>query len=342
MIPWMSFEARQTAGAAGLGVLLTATGALGAGPDAVASELFRQGRALIKQAKWDEGCPKLEASMKRFPAASTQLNLALCAEEDGRVATAWAMARRARVLNRETVGERRRQKLDEVAEEIVARLEPRLPRLRVSVPGAGQAKAKGGGGELPLGVAVPLDPGPHDITVSAPGHERVVKSVTLEEGETMDLEVELPIAPTDAAPETPPRRVPETVVARVPTPRPEPLDGHPPSSGGPPLWTWLTGGAGLALAGFSVGFAVDAVNVASDLEARCGDDLICDEDLSFDPASDNRRKNVSTGLAIGFGAGSAIALTVAIVGLAVGADEAPGVVGWAGPAGGGLGYQGAF
>ena len=74
------------------------------GPDAAASALFHAGRDLIKKGQWKEGCHKLAASMKRFPAPSTLLNLALCREHEGRVATAWAMAQRARVLNRDTVG----------------------------------------------------------------------------------------------------------------------------------------------------------------------------------------------------------------------------------------------
>lgn len=335
----MSSDLRRAAPIAGLVALLVAPGARADGPDAVASELFRQGRALIKLGKWDEGCPKLEASMKRFPAASTQLNLALCAEQEGKVATAWAMARRARVLNRETVGRSRREKLDDVAADIVARLDARLPRLRVNVvPEVEGTKVTGDGGELPLGVAVPLDPGPHALTISAPGRESVARSVTLKEGETLALEVSLPET-TSVAP--PPEPAPEPDPP-APVPLPQPVAPTPAPEGGTPLWAWITGGGGLVFAGLSVGFAVDAAAIAADLEERCGDDLICDEDLSFDPEPDNRRKNVRTGLAIGFGAGGVIALTAAVVGLVVGADEPSPLTSWVSPSGGGLGYRGAF
>jgi len=54
------------------------------------------------------------------------------------------MGRRALVLNRETPGARRRARLDDVAKEIVERLEPRLPRLVVVRPEG----VDEGGGEL--------------------------------------------------------------------------------------------------------------------------------------------------------------------------------------------------
>ncbi|MEZ4437678.1 MAG: hypothetical protein R3B72_01200 [Polyangiaceae bacterium] len=86
---------------------------------------------------------------------------------------------------------------------------------------------------------------------------------------------------------------------------------------------WLTGGAGLVLGGLAVGFAVDAVNAAGELEAICGADLVCNEDPDFDPDPLNARKNRGAALAIGLGIGAALGLGAAALGLALHDDGAP-------------------
>lgn len=268
-------------------------------PDPVAAALFREGRELVKAGKWDEGCPKLEASVKRYVSPSTLLNLALCREHSGLVATAWSMAERALVLNRDTESPSRREGLDAAGRELVARLEPRLPRLRVTLvsPVAG-AHVTENGSDLPLDTTVPLDPGPHELRAAAPGHEETKRMITLREGET--LAVEMTLQPNASAP--------------VPGPAPAPT--LPAGETTLPTWVWIVGGAGLVLGGFGVGFAVDAATVASELEERCGADLVCDEDLAFDPEPVNEHKNRSTALAVAFGAAGTAGIVAAVIGLA--------------------------
>ncbi|MEZ4437679.1 MAG: PEGA domain-containing protein [Polyangiaceae bacterium] len=179
----MSCERQLLLGVAGA-LSLFAGGAMAQpAPDPVAAALFREGRDLIKEGRWDEGCPKIEASLERFPAASPQLNLALCEEHGGRVATAWAMAQRAQTLNRETVGKKRRASLDAAARELIARLEPRLPYLTVRVvPAVDGARVQEEDGELPLDTPVPLDPGEHQLRLEAPGYATSERVVVLREG----------------------------------------------------------------------------------------------------------------------------------------------------------------
>ncbi len=317
-----------------------------AAPDAAASALFREGRDLIKRGNWEAGCPKLAISMKRYPAPSTLLNLALCREHEGRVATAWAMPRRARVLNRETVGKTRRESLDAVAEQLTGRLQPRLPRLRVTiVPAVPNVTLTEDGRELPLDTAVPFDPGPHQLVATAAGHRDVLRTVTLREGETLAGELSLPIADdgTTVVPAPPP--VPPTNPSSQPPTQPPGPTNPAVDEQGIPVWVWISGGAGIVLGGVAIAFAADAVNAASMLEERCGADLICDEDLSFDPEPLNDRKNRGTALAIGLGAGGVAGVVAAVVGLATsgGDDDAPPVVsGWATPNGAGLSLAGQF
>jgi hypothetical protein len=65
--------------------------------------------------------------------------------------------------------------------------------------------------------------------------------------------------------------------------------------------------------GVAVFFTVDAVSARNQLVDKCGPDLICTEDPSFDPSPLNSRKNRSIGLAVGLGAAGAIAITASAV-----------------------------
>jgi hypothetical protein len=273
------------------------------GPEPAALELFRQGRELIKQGDWDQGCLKLELSMKRYAAPSTLMNIAACRSHEGRVATAWALYRRALVLNRTTDGEERRRELDDVGRAAIEELEPRLPRLRVSVsPEAQNARVTEGGRELPIGTAVPLDPGDYDVTASAPGFLQATRRVSLSEGKTTEIALELRPVPA--------RTAPAPSAAATPSPVSDDDEVAP-----TPLWVWFVGGSAIVMSGVAIGFAIDARVTSDGLVERCGDDLVCDEDPSFDPADDNARKNRDIGLAIGFGIGAASAWVAAIIGL---------------------------
>src|SRR5687767_12500948 len=64
--------------------------------DSLAAEvLFSEARALMKDGRWEEACPKLEASHSLDPALGTLLNLAECYAKVGRTASAWLRYREA-------------------------------------------------------------------------------------------------------------------------------------------------------------------------------------------------------------------------------------------------------
>ena len=184
------------------------------------------------------------------------------------------------------------------------------------------------GRSLPLEEAIPLDPGTRKITVSAPGFEQATRSVELEPGETTRLEIQLNPLPEPPKAATPMKTEPQT-------PRQDTTKDQP--AGEVPTWAWVVGGGGIVATGVAVFFVFDAIDARNQLVKRCGSDLVCNEDPSFDPGPLNSRKNRSIGLAGGLGAAGAIAITasaVAILSVPSGSPKASGGV-WLAPGAGG-------
>ncbi|WP_437526568.1 PEGA domain-containing protein [Sorangium sp. So ce726] len=302
--------------------------------DPVAAEaLFKAGRALVDKGDDAAGCPKFEASLALNPSASTQINIARCREREGKLATAWHDYHRALVLNRETVGEQRRRSLEEVANKGIAALEPRVPKLVIVVKGAPAGmEVLRDGTALPaaaLGEPLPVDPGPHEIRASAPGHEAETRSITLAEGETTTVELTL-------------REAAGASTAKPPT------TANEARGGGAPTWAWISGAAGIALAGASVGFLIDDLSAISALRENCRDvsgGTYCEPGYDF--AADNARKNRDFGLFAGLGAAGLVAMGVAVYGIVRSSDEAapaPAAVAvpWIAPSGAGASISGSF
>ena len=56
---------------------------------AMAEALFKEGKKLLAEQKVPEACRKFESSYRIDPAPGTLINLALCHEQEGKLATAW-------------------------------------------------------------------------------------------------------------------------------------------------------------------------------------------------------------------------------------------------------------
>jgi len=139
-----------------------------------AARLFREGRALVVEGRFADACPRLEQSQRLEPRLGTQLNIAFCHEQLGKLATAWSgfqeaasTARRERDLAREQFATAR-----------ALALSPRVPWLEVRV-------AAGANGDPPTilldgaplapsawGKELPVDPGAHVVVATHTGQER--------------------------------------------------------------------------------------------------------------------------------------------------------------------------
>jgi hypothetical protein len=137
----------------------------------LATQLFKEGRTLVEQGRYSEGCRKLEESQRLDPGGGTLLNLALCHESEGRSATAWAEFTEALGIARK---DDRPQRI-EIAQKHIEALEPTLSRLVVQVPTGSDLpdlEIKRDGTSIrraAWGTAMPVDPGEHVVEAFALG-----------------------------------------------------------------------------------------------------------------------------------------------------------------------------
>jgi hypothetical protein len=157
-----------------------------------AEELFRRAKALMSEGKPHEACPLLEESERLDPQMGTLLNLAICHESVGKIASAWgefrAVEQQARQANRED-----RVKL---AHDRATRLEPRLSRVRVVAPPDVRApglvvKVDGEVKGEALWAGFAVDPGTRSVEVSAPGKKTSTMKVRVDD-EGVTVTVNLP------------------------------------------------------------------------------------------------------------------------------------------------------
>lgn len=157
---------------------------------AAARTLFDEAKQLMRGGKYEAACPKLEAAAKLYSGSGVLLNLGDCYEHVGRTASAWTMfgeavAAAARLGRSEDEAEGRRRQ---------AAVEPKLSKvaIRVAAPVPGLV-VKRDGKELDRavwGTAIPLDPGPHAATASAPERQPWSTSFTVSEpGKTITIDV---------------------------------------------------------------------------------------------------------------------------------------------------------
>jgi len=161
---------------------------------AAAEALFQQGRTLLMAGQVAQACPKLEESQRLDPATGTLLALALCHEQQGKLASAWAAF--AEVEGRSRLdGRADRQR---TAREHGAALGPRLSTLTLQLDPqvaelAGLVILVDGVaiGRGAWSVAIPVDGGRHLVEATAPARTTWHTSVSVEP-ERDHVRVEVP------------------------------------------------------------------------------------------------------------------------------------------------------
>jgi hypothetical protein len=139
----------------------------------IAQQLFDDGRVLLEAKRYAEACTKFAESQRLDPGGGTLLNLAVCHELEGKTATAWSEFRDA--LGQAVKDERKDR--EEIARKHIDDLAPRLMRIVVHVPepvAARDPEINLDKSRLPptaWNTPIPVDPGEHRISVSAPGAE---------------------------------------------------------------------------------------------------------------------------------------------------------------------------
>lgn len=156
---------------------------------AAAEQLFNEARKLMEDGKHTAACAKFEASLKLDPAAGTAVNLAVCLEKIGKLASAWTRFREAEDMDKVT-GNTGRQNF---ARKSAKALEPRLPRLIIRVPVVEEIpdiKVARNNSKVPAelyGTEVYVDPGMYRIVAVASGYQTFSKTIEAQEGKKTEI-----------------------------------------------------------------------------------------------------------------------------------------------------------
>lgn len=277
----------------------------------------------MEEERFAEACPKLEESLRLDQGMGTQFNLAHCWEKLGRTASAWALfldvaaaARAGNQPQRETAA-RERAKV----------LEAKLARLRIEVPEAApDMKIERDGqdvGRPAWGTAMPVDPGKHTITVSAPGKKDWATDVDVP-ATNRTVSVKVP-ALSDAPLPQPVTEV--SVASDSPAPVEANVDDSRRDGGGAKGQTvaaWIVGGVGLAAAATGTVFMVQSRQDNSAALELCRTPgvtpegvmtEVCatpDEQTRWEGLVADAKSNRTIGL-VGLGVGSAALVTAVVL-----------------------------
>src|SRR3954468_9573036 len=120
---------QRVLGACVLAVSLTTAGLAFGGDTLTAESLFRQGLESMKRNQFKEACDAFAGSNEADPSPGTQINLALCNEKQGKIATAWSWYRTAAGL----ADQRNQKERADLARAEAVKLEPKLHKIVVTM-----------------------------------------------------------------------------------------------------------------------------------------------------------------------------------------------------------------
>ncbi len=273
---------------------------------AAAQVLFEKGRELVEQKSFAEACPKFAESLRLDPGLGTMLWLADCYENNGQTAAAWAEFKEAA-----SVAALKEDPREAVARRRIAAIEPKLSYLGIVLP-AGPSipglEVRRDGLAVSSTDPIPVDPGIHAISATAPGRKPWNANVDVTSGRAEPLIVNVPVLEVATVePAAPPPST--TPPGDVTTP------GDGARSGG---WgTRRVVGASLAVAGVvglgigtALGLGAKSALDDSNSGNHCLPDNECD---ATGKQSRNDAKGLATGSTISFIAGGALLVGGAVL-----------------------------
>lgn len=321
--------------------LASPTAARAQSSSALADKLFLEGQKLMAEGN-PAACEKFADSERLDPALGTLINLALCHEKRGKNATAWgeftdaaAQARRLAQHDRE-----------EFAHAHAEALEKKLQKIIVEIPNppAG-TEVRLDGTALPLtvmGTEIPLDPGDHELLVTAPG-KKPWRQAKLNLGPSAVV-TRVAVTLEDAGPPGAP-----PVEAAAPLPlrgaSVEPSDVQRSGSSGQRTAGFVVGGVGIA------GVAVGAVmlGLASSMSHQADREVLAGQVTTGTSDHDTALSDQTVGLVVGgVGIAALVVGTVLVLTGGSSGDRKAGpsmalhVLPQFGPGAGGAGVGGAF
>jgi hypothetical protein len=255
--------------------------------------------------KYAEACPKLEESERLDPGGGTMLNLALCHESEGKIATAWSDFKEALSMARRDG----RYEREQAAQEHLAALQPKLPRVTLAVEGAVAGEQVSVDGALinqaAWGLANPFDPGTHQVTVTAQGKKTWQTTFDLAIGEQKT--VTIPALQDDLSAAQP------AAGATAPGAAGAPSAPEEDSADKKRMIGYIVGGSGIAFIGVGAVFGLRALSKRSDSDAHCPADNQCTPEgvaLNDEAKTSAWIANIGVGLGlVGVGVGTYLILT---------------------------------
>jgi hypothetical protein len=263
---------RRAAGSLLVAACLTqAAAAVAQSNSGVAQSLFEEGVRLMREKKYADACPKLAESHKLEPGGGTVFNLAICLEEEGKLASAYVAYDEALARAKKDNNTKRQQ----TVEQRMAALKPRLSRVTITVANQSDVSTKvevrfdgTALGEQAWGVPFYADVGTHTITADAPGHKQFRSELKVETGGSQ-YAAKVPALERDA----------NAAVAGSPTPASEAPKEKPKDEGpvvvaapeGRGALPWILVGTGVALIGTGAVTGILAFGKHSDSDAECPD-----------------------------------------------------------------------
>jgi hypothetical protein len=168
-----------------------------AGDTLTAEALFKKGLEAMKHNQFKEACDAFEGSDEADSSPGTEINLALCNEKQGKIATAWGWYRTAAGL----ADQRNQKERADLARAEATKLEPKLHKLTITVQGAPEGLTVTRNGTVVpnalLGTDAPIDPGDYVIEVNAKGKKARKQTVHIGAGPGSDR---LDVPPLEDAP----------------------------------------------------------------------------------------------------------------------------------------------